>query len=101
MPHRPRSSTTGACRDERHVSLLRHRARARGSRAEGVDVLDRQHGDVVFECDGCGEVLETDTADFGSALNMLKREGWRARKFDNVWQHYCGACEMPRAEDTT
>lgn len=54
--------------------------------------IDRQHGDIVFECDGCGETLETAQADFGAAFNFVKREGWRAKKIGNVWSHYCDAC---------
>ena len=55
-------------------------------------MLDRQKGDVVFECDGCGEVLETGQADFGAALSLLRRDGWRAVKAGDDWEHYCLAC---------
>ena len=30
-------------------------------------MLDRQHGKIVFECDSCNEVLETETRDFDEA----------------------------------
>ena len=55
-------------------------------------MIDRQRGDVVFECDGCGEVLETATSNFDSALNMMRREGWRAVCAGNVWSHFCASC---------
>jgi uncharacterized protein (DUF983 family) len=56
-------------------------------------MLDRQHGDVVFECDACGTTLETETSDFGSARNLLRREGWRARKLGDGWMHFCPKCD--------
>ena len=59
-------------------------------------MLDRQHGDIVIECDSCDEILETETSDFGSALNLMKREGWRARKIGEDWCHFCSKCEVPR-----
>ena len=57
-------------------------------------MIDRQGGDIVFECDTCGEVLESGTADFGSAWNYAKREGWRARKIGTEWVHACPKCEV-------
>jgi hypothetical protein len=30
-------------------------------------MLDRQYGNVVFECDSCNEVLKTETRDFDDA----------------------------------
>jgi hypothetical protein len=55
-------------------------------------MIDRQHGDVVFECDECGATLETEQADFQSAWNMAKREGWRTRKIGEDWVHKCPEC---------
>ena len=57
-------------------------------------MIDRQGGDIVFECDTCGEVLESGTADFGSAWNHAKREGWRTRKIGTEWVHACSKCEV-------
>jgi hypothetical protein len=54
--------------------------------------VDRQKGDVVFVCDACNEVLETNTSDWDSALNMLRRQHWRSRKEDDEWVHYCDKC---------
>jgi len=56
-------------------------------------MMDQQKGNFVFECDPCGETLETNTANFNAALNMLKREGWKARKIDDVWTHKCEKCQ--------
>ncbi len=55
-------------------------------------MLDRQKGDIVFSCDGCGEVLETKTSNFDAARSRLRLENWRTRKVGNVWQHYCADC---------
>ena len=48
-------------------------------------MLDRQHGKIVFECDSCNEVLETETSDFVEALTILKREEWDARKISDLF----------------
>jgi hypothetical protein len=55
-------------------------------------MMDKQKGDFIFECDGCSAVLETDQADFGVAIKMLKRNGWKARKTGDVWSHSCESC---------
>jgi Fe2+ or Zn2+ uptake regulation protein len=55
-------------------------------------MLDRQKGNIVFQCDECGEVLETNTNDFDSARNLLKRERWAVEKIDGEWEHYCSNC---------
>jgi len=55
-------------------------------------MLDRQHGKFVFECDGCDEVLETDTGDFNEAREAMNLAGWQARKWGTVWIHSCPEC---------
>lgn len=55
--------------------------------------IDRQKGDIIFECDACGETFETNQADFNTGFGMIKRAGWRARKIKDVWSHYCDCCE--------
>lgn len=55
-------------------------------------MIDRQGGDLVFECDSCNEVLESGTSDFNSVWNRAKREGWRAKKLGNDWVHACPQC---------
>jgi len=52
----------------------------------------RDRGDIVFECDGdkCHATLETNTANFDAAQNVLHRHCWKARKSaDGQWRHYC------------
>jgi Fe2+ or Zn2+ uptake regulation protein len=55
-------------------------------------MLDQQKGDFFFQCDDCGEVLETKTSNFDAARNVLKREGWRAIKVGEAWEHRCPQC---------
>lgn len=54
-------------------------------------MISRDHNDIIFECDACGDTLETMQSDFSSAWNMAKRNGWRSKKMDGIWEHYCGA----------
>jgi hypothetical protein len=44
-------------------------------------MLDRQKGDIVFECNACGDVLETNQADFDVARVIFRREGWRIIRY--------------------
>lgn len=62
-------------------------------------MLDRQHGKIIFECDACGEVLESDTNDFAQALTVLRRRGWGANKLGTDWIHRCSGCaEKPQRD---
>lgn len=45
-------------------------------------MISRQWGNVIFECDTCGADLNTDEQDFKDALQVLRDNGWRARKVD-------------------
>lgn len=51
------------------------------------------HGDIVFQCDrkGCHATVETETSNFDSALNLLRRHRWKARKAGGEWKQYCPA----------
>jgi len=40
-------------------------------------MVTKLYGDVVFECDSCDETFETAQADWNSAWNMAKRDGWK------------------------
>jgi len=55
-------------------------------------MLDRQHGQITFECDVCGDTLDTDTSDFSEAIRTLKNEGWTARRIGADWIHSCAEC---------
>jgi len=54
-----------------------------------------QRNKILFECDSCEEVLNTDTADFNEARAMMQRDGWHARKFGQDWIHGCPDCGAP------
>lgn len=54
-------------------------------------MLDRQGDILAFECDGCGEVEESDD-EFNTAWAELKREGWVAYKVGSDWEHKCPRC---------
>lgn len=56
-------------------------------------MLDRQKGNIVFECDSCADTLDTGTGNFEAAKNLLDREGWRARKDNGDWEHFCSKCK--------
>jgi uncharacterized C2H2 Zn-finger protein len=58
-------------------------------------MIDRQHGHIVFECDSCDEVFDTETDDFADALAMIKRDDWKVRKIAGEWIHCCGRCGVP------
>jgi hypothetical protein len=59
--------------------------------------LTKDHGDIVFQCDGkgCRETLETSTSNFDSARNVLTRNKWRPKKdpATDVWLHFCTDCQ--------
>jgi len=54
--------------------------------------MTRDHGDFVFECDSCGNALETNEDDFNVAISALKREGWKSAKSGSSWKHICPDC---------
>ena len=55
-------------------------------------MLDRQRGQFIFECDVCGDTLETEQHNFEQAKTALDAAEWKARKIGSEWIHYCGDC---------
>ncbi len=55
--------------------------------------LDRYKHQIVFECDRCHEVNETNKRDLREALDEIESEGWVARKHLDDWRHYCARCK--------
>jgi len=55
-------------------------------------MIDRQYGEITYECDGCDETLETGETEFSDALAMFRRDGWKAEKVGTEWTHLCPAC---------
>jgi hypothetical protein len=63
-------------------------------------MIDRQHDQIVIECDACDSVF--DPAAEGMTLALAewkvvwpaaKREGWKARQIDDEWLHFCPKCK--------
>lgn len=57
-------------------------------------MLTKIHGKIVFECDSCGDALDTETAEFAEAKDKLDAEGWKTFKTANDWSHKCPDCAM-------
>jgi Fe2+ or Zn2+ uptake regulation protein len=56
--------------------------------------INRQYGHIAFECDSCGDILETDLDDFDFAYAQAKQQGWKAIKaMSGEWEHRCPDCE--------
>lgn len=51
---------------------------------------ESRDGDIVFECDNCGDTEETHMTVFTEAIKHVKNtEGWWIRNIDNEWVHFC------------
>lgn len=63
----------------------------------------KDHGDFVFQCDGCRTTLESNTSNFESARNVLRRHGWKPyREGDGTdWKHRCADCAREHASPQT
>jgi hypothetical protein len=57
-------------------------------------MITREKGsrNVVFNCDGCSEIEDTETDDFTDAVSIVKRAGWTIIKDDDEWMHWCPVC---------
>ena len=56
-------------------------------------MLDRSKDGIAFECDMCGEVLETNTKEFNEARDTLRSNGWISkRSVGDGWAHFCPDC---------
>lgn len=63
-------------------------------------MITRIHGKVVFECDRCGNSLETGEHAFQDALQAMRDAGWKAEKITAgapiqvaEWTHNCEECK--------
>lgn len=56
--------------------------------------VERILGDVVFTCDDCSDLLETDTEDFSEANGVRLDAGWTALQSttNGNWRHRCNDC---------
>lgn len=55
-------------------------------------MIDRQHNEIVYECDACDETLETGESEWSDAKRDFDRAGWRAEKVGQDWTHLCPQC---------
>lgn len=55
-------------------------------------MIDRQFGEITFECDACDATLETGEGEWAPAQAQFRRDGWRAEKVGDEWTHLCPAC---------
>jgi hypothetical protein len=46
----------------------------------------------IISCDECGESEEYLADDFYDFITIAKNEGWRIKKIDDEWQHFCENC---------
>jgi hypothetical protein len=57
------------------------------------EVIDRQGGRIVLECDSCDEVFEgEEDAEWAEVWSEAKRQGWRSKKIADEWVHGCPRC---------
>ena len=56
-------------------------------------MIDRQYGEITYECDACDETLETGESEFSDALGMFRRNAWKAEKVGSEWTHLCPKCQ--------
>lgn len=56
-------------------------------------MIDRQHGEILFECDACPETIETGESEWNDAMRLFRNEGWRAEKVGEDWIHLCPKCQ--------
>jgi DnaJ domain len=57
-----------------------------------IMTIHRDHGNVVFECDGCDDTFTIDDPDFALSWTAAKRDNWITRKIGPEWHHYCPNC---------
>lgn len=64
--------------------------------------LERIKGHIVWLCNSCEDELETDTSDFGTALETLRGASWSIRAQQETqrkpgeWLHFCPTCQERR-----
>lgn len=55
-------------------------------------MIHRIHGKITFECDTCGENLDTESRDFEVARATMLESSWTCRKVGRDWIHTCDEC---------
>jgi hypothetical protein len=52
-------------------------------------------GELIAECTECGATSYGGTLEWTDFIEELKEDGWRIRKIDGEWFHYCEDCPAP------
>ncbi len=55
-------------------------------------MIYRDNGELVAECNECGEPHYGGTLEFPAFLADLKAKRWRIRKEEDEWKHVCPDC---------
>ena len=55
-------------------------------------MIEQIYGELYVTCDCCGRELDGIFDDFDEALTSMKANGWKYRKIDDDWYHYCPEC---------
>lgn len=58
--------------------------------------VHQEADEIIFECDGCADTLETDTSNWDDALEVLRKDKWKAERKSSGWNHYCLRCADKR-----
>lgn len=56
-------------------------------------MIRKDKGEYVCTCDECGDKNYGGTLEFHDFVQQLKEDGWRIRKDEDEWQHFCPECE--------
>ncbi len=48
--------------------------------------------ELCCECDGCGQEVFGGTLSFQEFIQDLKGQGWKMRKDEETWEHFCPDC---------
>jgi len=58
--------------------------------------IERDGLSITVECDGagCTDYLLVDSEFFGDVLQKIKDNGWKSKKQDGEWYHFCPECQQ-------
>lgn len=60
--------------------------------------LEKDASTFIAQCDFCPDTHDTEESDFYSAVEAIKRVGWRVFKKGAEWFHKCGCCQAEAAD---
>ena len=55
-------------------------------------ILTTGFGDYEVICDKCWKVARYDKDEWEVFLQDLKDDGWKKRRINGAWKHYCPKC---------